>query len=222
MLHCLKQGCQRFTPCASAPSFWVTSFMTAALEEKSGGKQSSRHFFFALYCQCADKSIRAVFPFRVLIAAISPSLQERRRSRVWLGLKGFGVPAKFNSQSVQGCCWSVKGEKAMQNRKDSSLAQTFIDHRIQSALHLVWLLTFIVLSLIGTAVKAALLSLMHLLMHLYSLLLSVFKNPVCKVYRFQTADSKWMLVREQMEECTLSFSVPKQLLSLYIQEDTSR
>ncbi|TWW58761.1 Type II inositol 3,4-bisphosphate 4-phosphatase [Takifugu flavidus] len=49
----------------------------------------------------------------------------------------------------------------------------------------------------------------------------VFKNPICKVYRFQTADSKWMLVREQMEECTLSFSVPKQLLSLYIQEDTS-
>ncbi|XP_017264378.3 type II inositol 3,4-bisphosphate 4-phosphatase isoform X2 [Kryptolebias marmoratus] len=50
----------------------------------------------------------------------------------------------------------------------------------------------------------------------------VYRNPVCKVYRFQTADSKWMLVREQMEECTLSFSIPKQLLSLYIQEDKSR
>ncbi|XP_056135748.1 type II inositol 3,4-bisphosphate 4-phosphatase [Lampris incognitus] len=50
----------------------------------------------------------------------------------------------------------------------------------------------------------------------------VFKNPVCKVYRFQTVDSKWMLVREQMEECTLSFSVPKQLLSLYVQEDMKR
>ncbi|XP_063739317.1 type II inositol 3,4-bisphosphate 4-phosphatase isoform X3 [Eleginops maclovinus] len=50
----------------------------------------------------------------------------------------------------------------------------------------------------------------------------VFKNPICKVYRFQTVDSKWMLVREQMEECTLSFSIPKQLLSLYIQEDMSR
>uniref|UniRef100_A0A7N6FLZ0 phosphatidylinositol-3,4-bisphosphate 4-phosphatase n=1 Tax=Anabas testudineus TaxID=64144 RepID=A0A7N6FLZ0_ANATE len=48
------------------------------------------------------------------------------------------------------------------------------------------------------------------------------RNPVCKVYRFQTVDSKWMLVREQMEECTLSFSIPKQLLSLYIQEDMSR
>uniref|UniRef100_A0A8D3EB51 Inositol polyphosphate-4-phosphatase type II B n=1 Tax=Scophthalmus maximus TaxID=52904 RepID=A0A8D3EB51_SCOMX len=47
-------------------------------------------------------------------------------------------------------------------------------------------------------------------------------NPVCKVYRFQTVDSKWMLVREQMEECTLSFSIPKQLLSLYIQEDMNR
>ncbi|XP_061626859.1 type II inositol 3,4-bisphosphate 4-phosphatase isoform X3 [Phyllopteryx taeniolatus] len=50
----------------------------------------------------------------------------------------------------------------------------------------------------------------------------VFTNPVCKVYRFQTVDSKWMLVREQMEECTLSFSIPKQLLSLYMQEDMSR
>ncbi|XP_055014587.1 inositol polyphosphate 4-phosphatase type II [Boleophthalmus pectinirostris] len=50
----------------------------------------------------------------------------------------------------------------------------------------------------------------------------VFKNPVCKVYRFQTTDSKWMLVREQMEECTLSLSVPKQLISLYIQEDMAR
>uniref|UniRef100_A0A672IB57 Inositol polyphosphate-4-phosphatase type II B n=1 Tax=Salarias fasciatus TaxID=181472 RepID=A0A672IB57_SALFA len=52
--------------------------------------------------------------------------------------------------------------------------------------------------------------------------LTVFRNPVCKVYRFQTVDSKWMLVREQMEECTLSFSVPKQLLSLYMQEDMNR
>uniref|UniRef100_A0A667YD98 Inositol polyphosphate-4-phosphatase type II B n=1 Tax=Myripristis murdjan TaxID=586833 RepID=A0A667YD98_9TELE len=50
----------------------------------------------------------------------------------------------------------------------------------------------------------------------------VFKNPVCKVYRFQTVDGKWMLVREQMEECTLSFSIPRQLLSLYIQEDMKR
>uniref|UniRef100_A0A8C6TXH4 Inositol polyphosphate-4-phosphatase type II B n=1 Tax=Neogobius melanostomus TaxID=47308 RepID=A0A8C6TXH4_9GOBI len=50
----------------------------------------------------------------------------------------------------------------------------------------------------------------------------VFKNPVCKVYRFQTTNSKWMLVREQMEECALSLSIPKQLLSLYIQEDMVR
>ncbi|TRY54068.1 hypothetical protein DNTS_034495, partial [Danionella cerebrum] len=55
-----------------------------------------------------------------------------------------------------------------------------------------------------------------------SLSFSVFKNAVCKVYRFQTVDSKWMLVREQMAECTLSFSVPKQLIGLYIQEDTNR
>uniref|UniRef100_A0A9J7YFZ3 Inositol polyphosphate-4-phosphatase type II B n=1 Tax=Cyprinus carpio carpio TaxID=630221 RepID=A0A9J7YFZ3_CYPCA len=51
---------------------------------------------------------------------------------------------------------------------------------------------------------------------------AVFKNAVCKVYRFQTVDSKGMLVREQMAECTLSFSIPKQLIALYIQEDTCR
>uniref|UniRef100_A0AAR2LKF3 Inositol polyphosphate-4-phosphatase type II B n=1 Tax=Pygocentrus nattereri TaxID=42514 RepID=A0AAR2LKF3_PYGNA len=51
---------------------------------------------------------------------------------------------------------------------------------------------------------------------------AVFKNPVCKVYRFQTVDSKLMLVREQMAECTLSFSIPMQLLGLFIQEDSCR
>ncbi|XP_048827024.1 type II inositol 3,4-bisphosphate 4-phosphatase-like isoform X2 [Brienomyrus brachyistius] len=51
---------------------------------------------------------------------------------------------------------------------------------------------------------------------------AVFRNPVCKVYRFQTTDSKWMLVREKMAECTLSFHIPKQLLKLYIQEDMTR
>ncbi|XP_031415354.1 type II inositol 3,4-bisphosphate 4-phosphatase isoform X1 [Clupea harengus] len=50
----------------------------------------------------------------------------------------------------------------------------------------------------------------------------VFKNPVCKVYRFQTVDSKWMLVREQMGESTLSFTIPKQLITLHIQEDSRR
>ncbi|KAJ8403627.1 hypothetical protein AAFF_G00349530 [Aldrovandia affinis] len=51
---------------------------------------------------------------------------------------------------------------------------------------------------------------------------AVFKNPVCKVYRFQTVDCKWMLVREQMAECTLSFNIPKQLITLYVQEDMRR
>ncbi|XP_058884300.1 type II inositol 3,4-bisphosphate 4-phosphatase-like isoform X1 [Acipenser ruthenus] len=51
---------------------------------------------------------------------------------------------------------------------------------------------------------------------------AVFKNPVCKVYRFQTVDSKWMFIREQMAECTLSFNIPKQLMTLYIQEDMRR
>lgn len=51
---------------------------------------------------------------------------------------------------------------------------------------------------------------------------SVFKNPVSKLYRFQTVDSQWMQVREQMAECTVSFGIPKQLLALYIQEDAAR
>ncbi|KAL4618163.1 type II inositol 3,4-bisphosphate 4-phosphatase isoform X1 [Arapaima gigas] len=51
---------------------------------------------------------------------------------------------------------------------------------------------------------------------------AVFRNPVCKVYRFQTVDNRWMLVREQMAECTLSFLIPKQLITLYIQEDMRR
>lgn len=104
MLDCLKRGCQRFTPGAIAPSCWVTSFMTAALEEKSGSKQCSRHFlFFALYCQRADKSIRAVFPFRVLIVAISSSVQEFRRSRAWLRLIGFGVSMQSFRQIFPFC-----------------------------------------------------------------------------------------------------------------------
>uniref|UniRef100_A0A3Q3INQ3 Inositol polyphosphate-4-phosphatase type II B n=1 Tax=Monopterus albus TaxID=43700 RepID=A0A3Q3INQ3_MONAL len=45
---------------------------------------------------------------------------------------------------------------------------------------------------------------------------------VCKVYRFQTEDQRWMLVREQLSETPLSFSLPKQLLSALIQEHTSR
>nr|XP_020514892.2 type II inositol 3,4-bisphosphate 4-phosphatase-like isoform X1 [Labrus bergylta] len=45
---------------------------------------------------------------------------------------------------------------------------------------------------------------------------------VCKVYRFQTEDQRWLLVREQMSETPLSFSLPKQLLSALIREHTSR
>ncbi|XP_039606118.1 type II inositol 3,4-bisphosphate 4-phosphatase isoform X2 [Polypterus senegalus] len=51
---------------------------------------------------------------------------------------------------------------------------------------------------------------------------AVFKNPVCKVFRFQTADGQWMFIRELMAECTLSFNIPKQLINLFIQEDMQR
>uniref|UniRef100_A0A8C4RK03 phosphatidylinositol-3,4-bisphosphate 4-phosphatase n=1 Tax=Erpetoichthys calabaricus TaxID=27687 RepID=A0A8C4RK03_ERPCA len=57
---------------------------------------------------------------------------------------------------------------------------------------------------------------------IFSSFFLVFKNPVCKVYRFQTADGQWMFIRELMAECTLSFNIPKQLINLFIQEDMQR
>ncbi|XP_051249481.1 type II inositol 3,4-bisphosphate 4-phosphatase isoform X2 [Dicentrarchus labrax] len=51
---------------------------------------------------------------------------------------------------------------------------------------------------------------------------AVLCAQVCKVYRFQTEDQRWLLVREQMSETPLSFSLPKQLLSALIREHTNR
>lgn len=45
---------------------------------------------------------------------------------------------------------------------------------------------------------------------------------VCKVYRFPTEDHRWLLVREQMSETPLSFSLPKLLLGMLIQEHSRR
>ncbi|XP_041821254.1 type II inositol 3,4-bisphosphate 4-phosphatase-like [Chelmon rostratus] len=54
------------------------------------------------------------------------------------------------------------------------------------------------------------------------LMRAVLCAQVCKVYRFQTENQRWLLVREQMSETALSFSLPKQLLSALIHEHTSR
>ncbi|KAM7372683.1 hypothetical protein PAMP_009832 [Pampus punctatissimus] len=51
---------------------------------------------------------------------------------------------------------------------------------------------------------------------------AVLCAQVCKVYRFQMEDQRWLLVREQMSETPLSFSLPKQLLSMLMNEHTSR
>ncbi|XP_074085347.1 inositol polyphosphate 4-phosphatase type II isoform X3 [Macrotis lagotis] len=51
---------------------------------------------------------------------------------------------------------------------------------------------------------------------------SVLKNPVYKLYKFPTSDNKWMKIREQMYETTLSFHIPKELISLYIKDDLRR
>ncbi|KAM4808123.1 inositol polyphosphate 4-phosphatase type II isoform 2-T2 [Rhinophrynus dorsalis] len=54
------------------------------------------------------------------------------------------------------------------------------------------------------------------------LLSTVLKNPIYKFYRFPSSDNKWICVREQMSESSMSFHIPKQLLTLYLKEDTRR
>ncbi|XP_044156535.1 inositol polyphosphate 4-phosphatase type II isoform X3 [Bufo gargarizans] len=54
------------------------------------------------------------------------------------------------------------------------------------------------------------------------LLTAVLKNPIYKFYRFPASDNKWICVREQMSESIMSFHIPKQLLTLYLKEDTRR
>ncbi|XP_071975763.1 inositol polyphosphate 4-phosphatase type II isoform X2 [Engystomops pustulosus] len=54
------------------------------------------------------------------------------------------------------------------------------------------------------------------------LLNAVLKNPIYKFYRFPASDNKWICVREQMSESIMSFHIPKQLLTLYLKEDTRR
>ncbi|XP_072857724.2 inositol polyphosphate 4-phosphatase type II isoform X11 [Pogona vitticeps] len=56
----------------------------------------------------------------------------------------------------------------------------------------------------------------------FLLLNAVLKNPICRLYRFPTTDNKWMCVREQMSESTLSFHIPKELINLHIKEDMRR
>ncbi|TFK16252.1 protein FAM198B [Platysternon megacephalum] len=50
----------------------------------------------------------------------------------------------------------------------------------------------------------------------------MLKNPICKLYRFPTSDNKWLHIREQMSESTVSFHVPKELINLHIKEDMRR
>ncbi|KAM4708351.1 inositol polyphosphate 4-phosphatase type II isoform 4-T4 [Discoglossus pictus] len=54
------------------------------------------------------------------------------------------------------------------------------------------------------------------------LLHTVLKNPIYKFYRFPSSDNKWICVREQMSESSMSFHIPKELLTLYLNEDTRR
>ncbi|XP_076023777.1 type II inositol 3,4-bisphosphate 4-phosphatase-like isoform X2 [Genypterus blacodes] len=51
---------------------------------------------------------------------------------------------------------------------------------------------------------------------------AVLCSQVCKVYRFQTEDLRWLLVREQMSETPLSFALPKLLLSALIRPHMDR
>ncbi|CAN9509346.1 unnamed protein product [Ophioblennius macclurei] len=51
---------------------------------------------------------------------------------------------------------------------------------------------------------------------------AALRAQVCKVYRFQTEDGRRLLVREQMSESPLSFSLPKALLSALTGEHAHR
>ncbi|KAK7910090.1 hypothetical protein WMY93_014774 [Mugilogobius chulae] len=48
------------------------------------------------------------------------------------------------------------------------------------------------------------------------LMRAVLCCSVCKVYRFPAEDKRWLLVREQMSETPLSFSLPLQLLNMLV------
>ncbi|XP_061769342.1 type II inositol 3,4-bisphosphate 4-phosphatase-like isoform X4 [Nerophis ophidion] len=64
--------------------------------------------------------------------------------------------------------------------------------------------------------------LLHSRMHRCSpLVRAVLCAQVCKVYRFQTEDDRWLLVQEQMSETLLSFSLPKQLLRMLTSQFTN-
>uniref|UniRef100_A0AAV2KMZ9 Type II inositol 3,4-bisphosphate 4-phosphatase-like n=1 Tax=Knipowitschia caucasica TaxID=637954 RepID=A0AAV2KMZ9_KNICA len=54
------------------------------------------------------------------------------------------------------------------------------------------------------------------------LMRAVLCGSVCKVYRFPAEDQRWLLVREQMSETPLSFSLPRQLLGMLSLEYSSR
>ncbi|XP_071384744.1 type II inositol 3,4-bisphosphate 4-phosphatase-like [Centroberyx affinis] len=51
---------------------------------------------------------------------------------------------------------------------------------------------------------------------------AVLCAAVCKVYRFQTEQQRWMLVREQMAETPLSFCLPRLLLSMLTHSHMTR
>ncbi|TNM93922.1 hypothetical protein fugu_002098 [Takifugu bimaculatus] len=46
--------------------------------------------------------------------------------------------------------------------------------------------------------------------------------PICTVYRFQSEDKRWLTVREVMSETPLTFSLPRQLLSVLVCEHATR
>lgn len=63
VFECLERDCRRFTWGTSAPTYWVTSFLTAALETKRSNKHCSRHTAFLP--SAASMQIRALELFFV-------------------------------------------------------------------------------------------------------------------------------------------------------------
>lgn len=46
--------------------------------------------------------------------------------------------------------------------------------------------------------------------------------PLRKVYRFPTEDQRWLTVRDELSKTPLSFSLPRQLLSVLVHEHATR
>lgn len=107
MHDCLERDSRSFTPGASAPTYWVTSFMAASLETERSGTHCSRQTAFLPFA--ASMQIRALELFfvsslRLMLLATLRKIR-KRRCWIWIGFNGRAgwwryYQAKFQSEST--------------------------------------------------------------------------------------------------------------------------